>query len=253
MKTGTSMRLTYVLVGTIVICLAGLAWQHAQIRTLRLEVSESLVVAERAASDAAAMRVILASQEARIDSLEATRQAVSGLLKLPLAEELELLQPGIYVLETSTPFDLAAEETTSYEITHVVVEIRYEDYGTKLHIGVAKSGWIPDGVYFDYDNDGRIDTDMAFEFVRDIPIVGRRLAKAYGPDLAQNLYSIFVSEAKDARYTSVDDLNEDAEAASSYVWTFLMDYYEAIEAWVVERLQQEQSEQDGQGMKSPKM
>jgi hypothetical protein len=226
----------------VIVCLAGLAYQRLQIRALQRQVSESRLDLDETTREAVAMQAVLESQNARIELLEATSPPMPGELQSPTAEQLELLRPGIYVLETSTPYDPDAEETARYEITHVIVEMRYDHFGTRLHIGVAKTGWVPRGVYFDYDDDGRVDTDMAFEFVRDIPIVGRRLAKAYGPEQAQNLYSIFINEAEDARFTSIEELGDDAEAASSYVWTFLMDYYDAIEAWVLERLREEHAD-----------
>ena len=174
------------------------------------------------------------SLESRLEWLEQSSDIAFRVLKSPSVEELDALLPGLYELETTTQYDPEADQKSPYTITHVVVELNYEDYETNLHVGMATSGWIPNGVYFDYDNDGRIDTEMAMDFVRDIPIVGRRLAKAYDADSAQNLYSIFVSEAENADYTSVDDMADDAEAASSYVWTFVMGQYEAIEAWVLE-------------------
>ena len=174
------------------------------------------------------------SLESRLESIEQASDIAFGVLKSPSVEELDTLLPGLYELVTTTQYDPEVQQKSSYTITHVVVELTYEDYGTNLHVGMATSGWIPNGVYFDYDNDGRIDTEMAMDFVRDIPIVGRRLAKAYDADLAQNLYSIFVSEAENADYTSVDDMADDAEAASSYIWAFVMGQYEAIEAWVLE-------------------
>ncbi len=183
------------------------------------------------------------SLESRVESLERAADITFNALKPPSVEELDMLLPGLYELETSTQYDPDAEETSSYTITHVVMEMRYEDYETKLQVGMATSGWIPKGVYFDYDNDGRIDTDMAMDFVRDIPMVGRKLAKAYDADSAQNLYSIFVSEAENAEYTSVEDMADDAEAASSYIWRFVMGQYEAIEAWVLENLPDQPTEE----------
>ena len=93
-------------------------------------------------------------------------------------------------------------------------------------------------------NDGEIDADMALNFVRDIPVIGGRLARAYDPLVSQNLYAIFVSEAANADYTSVDDMTGEAEAASSYLWRFIVDQYDAIEAWVLEHLADEQSEKE---------
>ena len=110
----------------------------------------------------------------------------------------------------------------------------YDTYESRLNVGLARSSMIPNGVYFDYDNDGLVDADMALDFVRDIPVFGRRLARGYDPVVAQNLYSIFVNEAENAEYTSIDDLANDAEAASSYLWSFVERQYETLEAWVLE-------------------
>ncbi|MGB5335121.1 MAG: hypothetical protein WBN07_05850, partial [Woeseiaceae bacterium] len=244
MQQRTSNLFTYLLLAAVAFCFVALAFQAAQIRELQSQVSDSSAALQQTADDAAALQDLLERQQGRIDALEGTQGLSSAKPGVPTPEQLESLKPGIYILETSTPYDPGAEDTPSYEITHVVVEISYEDFATRLHIGMAKSGWIPKGVYFDYNNDGRVDTDMAFEFVRDIPVIGRRLAKTYGVDLSQSLYSIFVDEAANADYTSVDDLSDDADAASSYVWTFLMQYYDTIEAWVLEKLQEDRSEAD---------
>ena len=180
--------------------------------------------------------------ESRVASLEQSAGISPSALQKPSLEQLDLLLPGLYELETSTQYDPEFKETSPYTISHVVMEMRYEDYGSTLHVGMATSGMVPKGAYFDYDNDGQIDVDMALNFVRDIPVVGRSLAKAYNPEIGQNLYSIFVSEAENAEYTSVDDMSEDAEAASSYIWKFVMDQYESIEAWVIENLPDQQTE-----------
>lgn len=244
MEKKSSNLMVYLLLAAVAFCLVALAFQASQIRELQSQVSDSSAALQKAADDTRELQAVVDRQQDRIDALEGAPGLLSATSRVPTAEQLALLKPGIYVLETSTPYEPGADETPSYQITHVVVEISYDDYATKLHIGMAKSGWIPKGVYFDYNNDGRVDTDMAFEFVRDIPVIGRRLAKTYGVDLSQSLYTIFVDEAANADYTSIDDLSEDADAASSYVWTFLMQYYDTIEAWVLEKLQEDQSENE---------
>jgi hypothetical protein len=240
MTTAAGNRTVNLLTGAILLCLAGLVYLFIELRSTQEVLRKSLEISEQLAEDAAAIEAVVNDQQIRIDSIEMARGLAFRVPDVPTTAALQKLQPGIYVLETQTPYDPKAEESVSYDITHVIVDIRYEEYGTRLHIGVAKSGWVPAGVYFDYNNDGRVDTDMALEFVRDIPIIGRRLAEAYGPELAQNLYSIFVKEAANAAYTSVEDLNEDAEAASNYVWSFLSDYYGAIETWVLKKIRDEQ-------------
>ena len=65
-------------------------------------------------------------------------------------------------------------DVTEYEISHMVVEFNHDDYSTRLNVGIARSGtWsLPIGVYFDYNGDGLIDSDMAMKFAGDIPLMG---------------------------------------------------------------------------------
>lgn len=243
METRPNKRPTYILAGAIVLCIVGLVYQYFEIRSLRLQMWEHRASLEWVSSDAATALAMSEEQESRIKMLESTANQTSRKIDLPLIDKLNALQPGFYQLTTSTRYDPDFEEMSPYTITHVVVELHYETYGTQLNVGLARSGMIPRGVYFDYDNDGQIDVDMALDFVRDSPVFGRRLAKAYNPIVAQNLYSIFVNEAENAEYTSIDDLANDAEAASSYLWTFVESQYEAIEAWVLENLPDQPNEQ----------
>jgi len=202
--------------------------------------------AKSAAEAYSAMRTQSEDQKARIAVLEAALGKSVGVLDLPTQEQLDALQPGFYELQTSTQYDPDLDETASYMIRHVVVEVQYEDYGAKLQMGLASGetlGMIPAPIaaYFDYDGDGQIDTDMAMDFIRDIPIIGGRLAKAYDPVVSQMVYSIFVSEALNAEYTSVDDMADNAETASSYLWKFVQDQYETIEKWVLENLPEQET------------
>ncbi len=184
---------------------------------------------------------VVADYRSRISALEAALARSPAALAPPSRQDLDALAPGVYVLQTSTAFDPEADGNEPYTITHAVVELQYDDYGTKLHVGIATSGWLPSGVYFDYNNDGEVDADMALSFVRDIPVIGGRLVRAYDPRLSQNLYAIFISESANAEYTSIDDMTGEAEAASSYVWRFIVAQYETIEAWVMEQLAEDEA------------
>lgn len=243
MDTKPNKRSTLVLTVAIVICFAGLVYQYFEIHSLRLQISENRVSLEQTSRDSATALTMSEGQESRIKLLESTANQASRRIDFPPIDKLNALQPGYYQLNTSTQFDPDFEESSPYTITHVVVELRYKSYGTKLNVGLAISGMIPTGAYFDHDNDGEIDVDMALDFVRDIPVFGGRLAKAYDPVVAQNLYSIFVNEAGNADYTSIDDLANDAEAASSYLWTFVESQHEAIEAWVLKNATDQPNEQ----------
>lgn len=249
MDQSPSKRHIQFLTAGLVICvgLLGIAfwgfWNlSSKIDWLRTNVNMAARDAAAASSASEAISWRTDNLISRVESLEQATGAPSLALKIPAAQQLDGLAPGLYELETSTQYDPETEETSTYTITHVVAEVRYEDYRTKLHVGIVTAGWkIPKGVYFDYDNDGQIDTDMAMDFIRDIPVLGGRLAKSYNPVYSQNLYSIFVSEAENAEYTSVDDMADEAEDASNFVWKFVQDQYETIEKWVLENMPEEES------------
>ena len=243
MNTRANKNSNYILSGAVVICIVWLVYQYIEIRSLRLQMTEQRASLELVSSEAAAALAKSEDQESRIELLESTANKDSGETNFPSIDKLNALQPGFYQLTTSTQYSPDVEEFLPYTINHVMVQLHYENYDTQLSVGLASSGLIPQGVYFDYDNDGRIDVDMALNFVREIPVFGRSLAKAYDPMVAQNLYSIFVNESENAEYTSIDDLANDAEAASSYLWIFLENQYEDIEDWVLENLPDQLNEQ----------
>ena len=73
---------------------------------------------------------------------------------------------------------------------------------------------------------------MAIDFVREIPFIGRRLANAYDPVVAQNLYSIFVTERENAACTSAKDMADATSEKSSMLWNYVMDNYDALAEWI---------------------
>lgn len=239
----TDKTVVYILAVAVILAIVGLTYQHFEIRSLRSQMQDNQATLESVSHDAASTLAKLESQESRLEVLESTARESAMYPGFPSVEKLDALQAGYYQLTTSTPYDPDIEAVSSYTIAHVVVELNYKTSTAKVNVGMARSGLTPSTVYFDYDNDGRIDVDMAFNFVRDIPVVGRSLARAYDPVVAQNLYSVFVNEVENAEYTSVDDLANDAEAASSYLWRFVNSHYSAIEAWVVENLPDQQKQE----------
>lgn len=243
METRLHKSVIYAFVVAVVLAIVGLTYLHFEIRSLRSQMKDQQATLDSVSRSAARALAKLEAQESRLEMLESTARAPARNAALPSVEKLDALQPGYYELTTSTPYDPEVAEVSPYTITHVVVELNYETHATKLNVGMGRSGMTPNGVYFDYDNDGEVDVDMALYFVRDIPIVGRSLAKAYDPVVAQNLYAVFVNEVENAEFTSVDDLSDDAEAASSYLWRFVNSHYSAIEAWVVENLPDRQKQE----------
>lgn len=240
MQTKLNKRRTYLLTAGFFVCVAALVYEFSVVQRL-----ENQVNSLRLRLDAAQMRLANLSHasekhERQIGVIEEATGLKRIAVEAPSRQQLDMLQPGIYVLTTDTQYDPSAEDATTYQITHVTLEMSFEALGTKLNIGVARSGVIPKGVYFDYDNDGQVDVDMARDFAREIPIVGRRIAKAYDPAIAQNLYSIFVAEADNAEYTSMDDLTQQAEATSNYLWSFVISQYQNMEDWIRDKLEDPQ-------------
>jgi len=227
-----------VLGAVVAVCLVGLVYQHLALGELRQRVAANEASLARAASETAAALELAESQQARLAVLENVPDPVTGIIPIPTVDGLAQLEPGFYELTTSTRYDAALDEVSEYEISHMVVEFNYDTYSTRLNVGVARSGtWsLPIGIYFDYDNDGKIDSDMAMKFAGDIPLIGGLLKSAYKPVISQNLYSIFVHEAALADHVSFDDISDNASAASNRLWAFLQSQYETIKEWIFENM-----------------
>lgn len=236
MQTKPNKRRTYLITAGLLVCVAALVYEFSEVQRL-----ENQVISLRLRLDVAQMRLenlgqLSEKHERQISVIEEATGLKRIAVEAPSRQQLDTLQPGIYVLSTDTQYDPSAEEATTYQITHVTLEMSFESFDTKLNIGLARSGVIPKGVYFDYDNDGQVDVNMARDFAREIPVVGRKIANAYDPAIAQNLYSIFVAEADNAEYTSMDDLTQQAEATSNYLWSFVISQYQNMEDWIRDKL-----------------
>lgn len=225
----------------LVILAIYVAWvlknESARIEELEAQVAELAIEVDELSSVNQLLATRLSEINVRLSSLKTAAGGAIAAIEPPSEAQLSNILQGLYVLETTAQYDFDSVETSEYSITHVVVEIPLGGLTTKLHVGLAVSGWIPIGAYFDYNNDGLVDSDMAVEFVREIPVVGRRLARSYDKEAAQNLYSIFVTNIDLAEHTSPADLTDDAEAASNRLWAFVMNNYEAFVRWITEATQ----------------
>jgi len=234
-----SNRLIFALGGLTIIGLAGgLVYQHRAISTLEQRVVDSEAAITLMTREVASARARSESQAERIELLENAPDPVTGALPTPTADRLLALEPGFYELTTDTRYDPESDESVEYEISHVIVEFNYDTYSRRLNVGIARSGtWsLPIGIYFDYNDDGRIDSDMAMKFAGDIPLIGGLLKSAYKPVISQNLYSIFVRESAAAEHVSFADISENAGAASNRLWMFLQSQYETIKEWIFENV-----------------
>ena len=240
MQTIPDKRRTYLLTAGLLVCAAVLVYEFSEIQKQENEVSSLRLRLDEAQMRLTNLGNLSEKHERQISVIEETTGLKRIAVEAPSRQQLDTLQPGIYVLTTDTQYDPSAEEATTYQITHVTLEMSFESLGTKLNIGLASSGMIPKGIYFDYDNDGLVDVDMARDFTREIPVIGRKIANAYDPAIAQNLYSIFVAEVDNAEYTSMDDLTQQAEATSSFLWSFVISQYQNMEDWIRDKLEEPQ-------------
>lgn len=224
--------------GLIIVGLVVLVYQYRAIRALEQRVADSEATITLMSREAASARERAENQAARIALLENAPDPGTGIIPTPTAEMLAALEPGFYELTTTTQYDPASDEAVEYAVSHAVLEFNYDTYSTRLNVGIARSGaWsLPIGIYFDYNGDGKIDSDMAMKFAGDIPLIGGLLKSAYKPVISQNLYSIFVRESAAAEHVSFADISEDAGAASNRLWTFLQSQYETIKEWIFENV-----------------
>lgn len=235
-RTGTIIG--FVLLGVLV----GFSlWKNAalQSRVNELEVTVSAAIEEQARASQETNSAI-AALESRLAYFEAADPAFE-LPDSPDLEALAKLLTGYYELQTSTPYIQSDEDPDTYTIHHVAVEMKYENIGTIVNVGLAMDGYMPVGAYFDYDNDGLIDADMALNFVGEIPVIGKRLRDAYDPRAAQRLYRIFSDEYPDAEFTSAEDMSGEAAKQSGLLWSFVTSHYDAMQSWVVKALSEDQS------------
>jgi hypothetical protein len=201
----------------------------SQVDLLKAEVISQEKVVEEIEESTAAQ---LAAFRSQLGAFAIRAQALGDADPFPSAVALAGVDAGYYELRTTSRYHGQSAKEVEYSISHIAVDINYQGFGTKLQAGIARSGLIPIGVYFDYNSDGEVDSDMAIDFVKDLPLIGRGLADAYDPDVAQSLYGIFVMERESANYTSAEDMANATAGESSRLWSYVIENYDALAAWI---------------------
>jgi hypothetical protein len=148
-----------------------------------------------------------------------------------------LLAPGIYVLSpANTNGERAVED--SYTIYHIVATVAVDDFEQDVQFGAASSSLISWQFYFDYDDDGRVDTDMMREFVDSLPF-GGYLSSSFDPDESQRIYDKFMRSSSEAEYTPLDRIPEEGGALGRQLWSFVVSSSEEMAAWIKSTLDPE--------------
>jgi hypothetical protein len=153
-----------------------------------------------------------------------------------------LLEPGFYVL---SPANTDGEPTVedSSTIYHIVATVAVDDFEQDIQFGAASSSLISWQFYFDYDDDGRVDTDMMREFVDSLPF-GGYLSSSFDAEESQRIYDRFVRSSSEAQYTPLDRIPEEGGAMGRQLWSFVASSSEEMAAWIRSTLDPESRRRD---------
>jgi len=197
-----------VLVAGLLICAGFLVHQHFQVKSLndQLEVHTE--------------HILQIEQAIKLDKVK----RLSGNRIMP-----DSLRPGIYTLESDFVDDQRNAEQDAYTIYHVTSTVGVGEL--KLHFGIA-----PDKLrfYFDKNNDGWTDTEIIYEYVDSIPLVGKLLSATVEPELSQELYDTFLTHSDKAEFIPPERIKEDAGKAAQDLWSWATRTFEEISEQILE-------------------
>ena len=162
--------------------------------------------------------------EQAVDSGEAARALRRSITPL-------LLEPGIYVLAPAVTDTERAADADGYTIYHMVATVAIDDFEQGVQFGAARSSLLTWQFYFDYDDDGRVDTDMMREFVDSLPF-GGYLSSSFDPEESQRIYDRFVRSSSEAEYTPLDRIAEEGGAMGRQLWSFVVSSSEEMAVWI---------------------
>lgn len=151
----------------------------------------------------------------------------------------DLLAPGLYVLAAEDGVN--REEEDGYTIYHVTTTVGVGDFERSIQLGAARTGILNFQLYFDYDNDGHVDTDMLSEFVDSIPF-GSYVSGALDAGRSQRAYDRFLSSSGHARYSSPQEIDEETDEVARRLWSFASNASEQLASWIRSTLSSERSE-----------
>ncbi len=195
-------------------------------------------LAGRLGEEADSLRNQLTALIRNIARLERASNIEDGITALSTSLSLLLLEPGIYVL---APGGIDAErnaEEDEYTIYHIMMSVGVGDFEQDLQFGVARSGLFSWQFYFDYNNDGQVDTDMMYEFVDSIPF-GSYVSGVLDPDFSQSVYDRFLKSFGEAKYTPPDRIGEQSSEIAIQSWGFVTSSSEQLAGWIKNRLETE--------------
>ena len=248
-----SDALRWILIAGVLVCLVALVRQNLLITELTGTQQE---FANQLTSEVGSLRTQLHAQEEFIgqitDDAASLRDQITNLSRnvsqlagsspedvqtaLSVTMSPQLLEPGIYVLPPES--DAPNTDEDEYTIYHITTTVRASDFEQDLQFGAASSGLLSWQFYFDYDNDGQVDTDMLREFVGSIPF-GSYVSGSFDADLSQRVYDRLLASSGRAEYTSQDQIGEQSNEIARQSWGFIESSSERLAGWMKEMLDSE--------------
>ena len=194
----------------------------------RLHVQQEL--SGRLADEVASLRAQLVELARHVSQLAQATNIEEDVRALSARLSLSLLEPGIYVLAPEDADDERDAEEREYTIYHIMVSVGVGDFEQLIQVGAAGSGYLNWQLYFDYDNDGRVDTDTTSKFMASIPL-GESIF-SFDPDLSQRVYDRFLESSGQAQYTSLDQLSQESGEAAAQLWAYVESRSEQLATWI---------------------
>ena len=196
----------------LVLCMALLIRQQIRLT----ELSESLLaLSKRIESDIASVR----------DEIDA-QASLSQAKAHPLT-----LAAGMYTLG---PESEVYDEADTYTVYHATAVVGIGDSQHALQFGIARSGYTSWQVYFDYDSDGTVDTDILSDFVESIPF-GNFVSGSLDAGKSQQIYERFLRSQDAVIYSSMDDVSGGSSDIAEQVWAFVSGNSAQLWDWIARR------------------
>jgi hypothetical protein len=203
----------------------------------RLEAQEAAVAA--LGEDAATLRRQITDLSRYVSRFAAASGSTEELAAFTEKLTPDLLAPGLYVLAAED--GEKRDEEDSYTVYHITTTVGVGNFERSIQFGAARTGILSLQLYFDYDNDGQVDTDMLSEFVDSIPF-GSYVSGALDAGRSQRAYDRFLSSSGRARYSSPQQIDEQTDEVARQLWSFASSTSEQLASWIRSTLPSERSE-----------
>lgn len=179
-----------------------------------------------------ALRTQLTSLSRYVSRAIAASDAEDPLAVVELRLPPALLASGIYILDTTIAG--VDDEESAYTLYHLTATVTAAGREIGFQFGVARSGFLTWQLYFDYNNDGDVDTDMMREFVGSIPF-GSYISGSLDPERSQALYDRFLALSGEAEYIPPEQIEEQSGEIAQGMWSFVTDSSLRLSEWILSR------------------